>query len=95
MELSVWVKALLPLCHIVTVVPQNLVTVSFKWNADNFILHNIEWLYLIEEFRGTTLLSDAKAQEARAAFDSIRESLADSLRPHASPELFTAFMSAS
>ena len=98
MELSVWTSLgeLLPQDESVAVLFlfQLGATVSRCWTADDYVLHEIEWRYLLDRYRGTELLTEEDFQAALATFSSERQKRAEILRSYVTPELHAAYMEA-
>ncbi len=100
MELSAWVSIWEAMpegsCRSMMFFQETLVEVEPHGTADDFILYEMEWRYLMERWRGTPLLPEESYQEAIKKFakERNRRQTDGNLRLHASPELYEAYMEA-
>ncbi len=91
MELTIWTEALKNVQEVLYIL-KPMVTVSHCWTADDFILHEMEWIYLLNHFKGTSFLSDSEYSAARKCFSEERKKMANTLRAFASADLYDAYL---
>ena len=100
MELSAWVSIWEAMpegsCRSMMFFQETLVEVESHGTADDFILYEMEWRYLLERWRGSPLLPEKSYQEAIQNFakERNRRKTDGNIRLHASPELYEAYFEA-
>ena len=89
MELSFWVQTNTKFSLLL--IEEPMVTVVHRWTADEYILHEIEWHYLMNYFRGQSILEETEYKEALGNFVKEHQWMEDKISLHASPELYAEY----
>ncbi len=90
MELSFWIQ--MNAKFSLLLIEEPLVTAAHRWTADEYILHEMEWHYLMDSFRGQSILEEEEYQAALGNFEKEFKWMKDKICSQASSELYAEYV---
>ncbi len=91
--LTIWLKSITAKGQVALLAEPLVEARETTWSADDYILHEMEWFYLLESCMGKEILPKKDHEAAVRNFFRQREEMGEKLRHDATSELYRVYLS--